>query len=88
MPRSRLPRAPPVNTIDLLRGHPSTQLLAVSEIAEAASIVLNSPDLPDDSYAETRHPLHYGSDQGNEVIREGIGSWVKERYGLREDIGP
>lgn len=87
MPRLGPPRAPPANTIDLLRGHPSTQLLATSEIFNAASVVLNSPDLSDDSYGETRHPLHYGPDQGNKTIREEIGKWVSERYELGEDIG-
>lgn len=87
MSRPGPPRAPPANTIDLLRGHPSIHLLATSEIAEAASIILNSPHLPDDSYGETRHPLQYGPDMGNEDVRAEIGKWVGERYGLEEVIG-
>lgn len=87
MPRTGPPRAPPANTIDLLRGHPSTRLLATSEIAKATSVILNSPHLPDDSYGETRHPLQYGPDMGNKATREEIGKWMSERYGLEEDIG-
>lgn len=87
MLRSGPPRAPPANTIDLLRGHPSTHLLATSEIAKAASVVLNSLDLPNDSYGQTRHPLQYGPDLGNEAVRRDIGKWVSEKYELGEDIG-
>lgn len=87
MLRTGPPRAPPANTIDLLRGHPSTHLLATSEIANAASVVLSSADLLDDSYGQTRHSLHYGPDLGNEAVRREIGKWVSEKYELGEDIG-
>lgn len=74
-------------TIDLLRGHPSTRLLATSQIADAAAAVLNSPSLPVDSYAVIRHPLHYASEMGNRDVRGEIGKWASERYGLKEEIG-
>jgi len=76
-------------TLDLLRGHPSTSLLPTTAIYEAASVALNSPSLlPHDSYDETRHPLHYGPDQGNRIVREEIGRWAAERYRLRQMIAP
>jgi aspartate/methionine/tyrosine aminotransferase len=75
--------------IDLLRGHPSTHLLATDEIRESAAKVLSSNNsLPNDSYAKIRHPLHYGPDQGNEDMRAEIGKWTAERYQLREAIEP
>lgn len=73
--------------IDLLRGHPSTRLLATSQIADAAAAVLSSPSLPTDSYAVVRHPLHYASEMGNRDVRGEIARWAGERYGLREEIG-
>ncbi|KAH0610486.1 uncharacterized protein H6S33_012013 [Morchella sextelata] len=76
-----------VDDIDLLRGHPSTRLLATSQIADAAAVVLNSPSLPVDSYTEIRHPLHYASEMGNKDVRGEIGKWTSERYGLKEEIG-
>lgn len=79
---------PPINTnIDLLRGHPSTRLLAIKQVADAAAEVLSSPELPTDSYAPIRHPLHYAGEMGNEDVRGEIGRWVAERYGLGEAIG-
>ncbi|KAL7273633.1 Valine--pyruvate aminotransferase [Rhizina undulata] len=75
--------------IDLLRGHPSTSLLATDAIADAAATVLNSPVggdlLPNDSYADDRHPLHYGPDLGNWNLREEIGKWVAGKYGMEEE---
>ncbi|PWW80096.1 PLP-dependent transferase [Tuber magnatum] len=71
--------------IDLLRGHPSTRLLATDLIRESAAKVLSS-DLPQDSYAQVRHPLHYGPDLGNEDLRAEIGRWTAGRYGLKEAI--
>ncbi|RPA97242.1 PLP-dependent transferase [Choiromyces venosus 120613-1] len=71
--------------INLLRGHPSTRLLATDLIRESAAKVLSS-DLPQDSYARIRHPLHYGPDQGNEDLRAEIGRWSAERYGLKKAI--
>ena len=69
--------------IDLLRGHPSTCLLPAEDIYHAASVALHSPYLlPEDSYAESRHPLHYGPDNGNLNVREEIGRWCAERYRL------
>lgn len=73
--------------IDLLRGHPSTRLLATSQIADAAAVVLNAPSLPVDSYTVIRHPLHYASEMGNRDVRGEIARWAGERYGLREEIG-
>lgn len=73
--------------LDLLRGHPSTSLLPVHAIYEAAGVALNSPSLlPHDSYAENRHPLAYGADNGNANVREEIGRWCAERYRLRDAI--
>ncbi|KAI5850875.1 pyridoxal phosphate-dependent transferase [Tricharina praecox] len=73
--------------LDLLRGHPSTRLLPTHAIYEAAGVALNSPSLlPQDSYAENRHPLAYGADNGNANVREEIGRWCAERYRLREAI--
>ncbi|KAF8544978.1 pyridoxal phosphate-dependent transferase [Trichophaea hybrida] len=76
-------------TLDLLRGHPSTSLLPTAAVYEAASVALNSPSLlPHDSYAETRHPLHYGPDKGNLIVREEIGRWTAERYRLKQAVAP
>ena len=71
--------------IDLLRGHPSTRLLATDLIRESAAKVLSS-DFPQDSRARVRHPLHYGPDMGREDLRAEIGRWTAGRYGLKEDI--
>ncbi|KAI5799840.1 pyridoxal phosphate-dependent transferase [Geopyxis carbonaria] len=69
-------------SIDLLRGHPSTTLLPTADLYGAASIALNTPALlPSDSYADSRHPLHYGPDAGNLSTRIELGRWVAERYG-------
>ncbi|KAK6538966.1 hypothetical protein TWF694_010516 [Orbilia ellipsospora] len=74
--------------IDLMRGHPSTELLATSEMLAAANAVLGDQNLPRDSYDEDRHPLHYGPDLGNISFRRDIGSWSARRYGLPQAIPP
>lgn len=76
--------------LDLLRGHPSTGLLPTAAIYEAAGVALNSPRLlpPDSKAADSRHPLHYGPDQGNLVVREEIARWTSERYRLKRAISP
>ncbi|KAK6536583.1 hypothetical protein TWF281_000810 [Arthrobotrys megalospora] len=74
--------------IDFMRGHPSTELLATSEMLAAANAVLGSPDLPQDSYDEDRHPLHYGPDLGNISFRRELGIWSAIRYGLKSPTPP
>ncbi|KAK6521078.1 hypothetical protein TWF506_001311 [Arthrobotrys conoides] len=74
--------------IDFMRGHPSTSLLATSEILAAANAVLGSSDLPQDSFGEDRHPLHYGPDLGNISFRREIGIWSAARYGLKAPTDP
>ncbi|TGZ81340.1 PLP-dependent transferase [Ascodesmis nigricans] len=71
----------PSPPIDLLRGHPRTSLLPVSPLLTATTSTLTSP-LPTDSYAASRHPLHYGPDLGNWDVRVEIAGWVREMYGL------
>ena len=72
---------PPSHPIDLLRGHPSTHLLATLPILQATQTVLTTPAcLPQDSYAATRHPLAYGPDYGNVDIRREIWKWTEELY--------
>lgn len=71
--------------INLLRGHPSTRLLATDLIRESAAKVLSS-DFPEDSYSRVRNPLHYGPDMGGEDFRAEIGRWTAGRYGLTEAI--
>ncbi|KAK6503109.1 hypothetical protein TWF481_008144 [Arthrobotrys musiformis] len=73
---------------DFMRGHPSTSLLATSEMLAAANAVLGSPDLPQDSYEEDRHPLHYGPDLGNISFRREIGIWSAARYGVTTPTDP
>ncbi|KAK6361571.1 hypothetical protein TWF730_005291 [Orbilia blumenaviensis] len=75
--------------IDFMRGHPSTSLLATSEMLAAANAVLGgAEDLPQDSYDEDRHPLHYGPDLGNISFRREIGLWSAARYGLASPTPP
>lgn len=76
--------------LDLLRGHPSTSLLPTAAVYEAAAVALNSPQLlpPDSKAAGSHHPLHYGPDQGNLVVRDEIARWTSERYRLRRAISP
>ncbi|KAK6354907.1 hypothetical protein TWF696_004038 [Orbilia brochopaga] len=74
--------------IDLMRGHPTTELLATSEMLAAANSVLTAGDLPQDSFEEDRHPLHYGPDLGNFSMRREIGVWSAGKYGLGEPISP
>ncbi|KAI5809384.1 pyridoxal phosphate-dependent transferase [Pyronema omphalodes] len=73
--------------LDLLRGHPSTRLLPTAEVNRAVTEILTNP-LPQDSYSEIRHPLHYGPDNGNLNVREEIGKWTAEKYMLDEAIPP
>lgn len=75
--------------IDLLRGHPSTSLLATKAIAAAAAEVVGSDDSPylyPHSYTGDRHPLHYGPDLGNRKVRDEIGRWVTEKYAIEETV--
>lgn len=75
--------------IDLLRGHPSTHLLATDAIRESALNVLGkNGHLPTDSYGDIHHPLHYGPDMGNLDLRAEIGNWTAQRYKLSQAIGP
>ncbi|EPS42048.1 hypothetical protein H072_4006 [Dactylellina haptotyla CBS 200.50] len=76
------------NRIDFMRGHPSTELLATAEMLAAANSVLADPYLPQDSYDQDRHPLHYGPDLGNISFRRDVGIWSARRYGLKEPIPP
>ncbi|KAF3077960.1 hypothetical protein TWF706_004891 [Orbilia oligospora] len=74
--------------IDFMRGHPSTSLLATSEMLAAANAVLGSSELPQDSFDKDRHPLHYGPDLGNISFRCEIGIWSAARYGLNAPTDP
>ncbi|KAK6351196.1 hypothetical protein TWF718_004366 [Orbilia javanica] len=74
--------------IDFMRGHPSTSLLATSEILAAANAALGGSDLPQDSYDVDRHPLHYGPDLGNLSFRRDVGIWSAARYGLKTPTDP
>ncbi|RVD88567.1 uncharacterized protein DFL_002747 [Arthrobotrys flagrans] len=76
------------SSIDFMRGHPSTSLLATSEMLAAANAALGSPDLPRDSYDADRHPLHYGPDLGNISFRREIGIWSAVCYGLDAPTDP
>ena len=67
--------------IDMKRGHPSTSILPVTQLDEAASKVLRSQDPQDDSYGVDRQHLHYGPDGDNHHIRTGLGQWLGEKYG-------
>ncbi|KAF3936939.1 hypothetical protein ABW19_dt0207569 [Dactylella cylindrospora] len=74
--------------IDFMRGHPSTELLATKEMLAAANLVLTDPNLPQDSYDEDRHPLHYGPDLGNISVRKEIGIWSARKYGFENPVPP
>jgi len=81
----------PTIPIDLLRGHPTTRLLATPQILTATTKILtNSVHLPTNSLLETRHPLAYGPDFGNLNLRQEISAWTSEKYGeeyIPDDLG-
>lgn len=71
----------PSTPIDLLRGHPTTSLLATTPFLAATDGLLGKPDeLPGDSYDVNRHPLGYGTDAGNVEVRREIVRWQGELY--------
>ncbi|EWC46830.1 hypothetical protein DRE_03842 [Drechslerella stenobrocha 248] len=74
--------------IDLMRGHPSTELLATAEMLAAATSVLTDGSISQDSLSQDNHPLHYGPDLGNISMRREIGIWSAKKYGFDEPISP
>jgi DNA-binding transcriptional MocR family regulator len=78
-------------SVDLARGHPSTHLLAASEVRHAA-LSLCHELYPTDGNAshvwpdQDRHPMQYGSDQGPQSIREDIAKWERD-FGHKADAG-
>ncbi|KAF8441810.1 pyridoxal phosphate-dependent transferase [Terfezia claveryi] len=87
---SSRPPPSPTTPIDLLRGHPTTRLLATTPFLSATTTVLGTPSsLPQDSRSQIRHPLTYGPDSGNLDVRREIVAWQEELYGGEElDMTP
>ena len=72
---------PPATPVNLLRGHPSTHLLATAPFLAATVVVLGQPeDLPQDGYSKARHPLAYGPGSGNWTVRRELIRWQEELY--------
>jgi DNA-binding transcriptional MocR family regulator len=65
--------------INLLRGWPSTSLLPVNLIRNAAQAALSEPDIAHDG-------LLYGPDPGYEPAREAIAAWLTSFYRLPQAI--
>lgn len=76
--------------IDLAKGHPSTRLLALKELAVATQTVLSKfADLTDaEIAADDRHVLQYGSDQGPLQVRRTFAEWFTDIYQLNRPVDP
>ena len=69
--RVKTPKCP----IDLIKGHPSTQLLPVDLIKKASIAALSNSDT-----LTAKSGLLYGPDAGYQPLRENIASWLSEFY--------
>ena len=65
----------PKSSIDLLKGHPNTNLLPVELIKKASIASLSNPDT-----LTAKSGLHYGPDAGYQPLRENIASWLSDFY--------
>lgn len=69
--------------INFFPGHPTTELLPKAEIKQATVNILTDCDNLGDSksYFE-RHPLNYGTDEGEQWIRQAIANWQNKYFKL------
>lgn len=67
--------------INFFKGHPTPNLLPTTELAAAfkKTILGTYDDLEDDP--DNRYPLGYGTDPGNEAIRETVARWSDSKFG-------
>lgn len=63
-----------INSIDLLRGWPSADLLPTSILEQASSRVLKDCELSTPS-------LLYGDELGYKPLRDSIATWLSQQYG-------
>ncbi|EMG45798.1 hypothetical protein SBY92_003416 [Candida maltosa Xu316] len=71
--------------INFFKGHPTRALLPAKEIADAYTrVLLNNDYLSYDNDPNNQHPLTYGTDIGNLDIRNIIGKWVNQKFGISD----
>lgn len=74
--------------INFFKGHPTLSLLPREQLAGAYQKVIVGNDYTDfETDAENRHPLQYGTDPGNLVIRESLSKWANSKFS-RPGISP
>lgn len=71
-------------SVNFFKGHPTLDLLPNDQLADAyRKVILENQYMDYESNVLNRHPLQYGTDPGNFVIREALIKWSDSKFGRK-----